>query len=681
MESCPSSSSVITTKSDVNDTPNGTNHCTDEQYLIWCARNKSKEYASKSWLLTAKTLFPHEVAFHFEAYEIEKSGKDVKEAAKCFSGLFNEFPNDLCVCNEIAAVTTALRSSDLTSEQEFLKEMFYSMSTDIQHRLLLLTANRSESAMEHCRLMLLLLTNFPNTTVQKHGLELMDTLITAEKHIFEQNPVNCYRKLLVCNLTPLLVNIELSPKQSFRLLFKSLEFYICYLTTGVTQIKDLPENECKIENPWKNLLFIYENLAAKLGWELSSIFSNAWTKEMAWQKITHYIHCHPQVLTNDAHCRPVVYSMNLLFLNSLHEYHNKIYEGNMILVEIPLEVYNTRNVVAESPLKRAKIKQVEDDIVLTAQNKNVPVNTFIYAFKCWDLFHNADSFEREFLKVTQTLRLEVWVKRFLQDVYLYKGLYKECLINLGFNEEPLKKNIHLITAYFWLKQYVRMIEGIVEIIQLLNQMNDTPAASIGVTSSNVTVSNSDDFSYSGFAGHKHSSRHLHFLYLNKDNILKYVTKLLIIALRKNSADLGVDNGLTDGHVLVLLQLDWPNEKHIFKDITEHIRVSRRFSYSLFMKYIVNIEILEEFMSLSTEHGGSVTLDIMIPSNNQLINQRRMSTRGVDKGAKEDFKMAMRRQTARWNENISSLVMRFITTEKDLLEHCLACPSRIGTDLI
>ena len=42
----------------------------------------------------------------------------------------------------------------------------------------------------------------------------------------------------------------------------------------------------------------------------------------------------------------------------------------------------------------------------------------------------------------------------------------------------------------------------------------------------------------------------------------------------------------------------------------------------------------------------------------------MTTRWGDKGAREDFRAAMKRQTARNNENISDLVIRFMLQERD-----------------
>lgn len=65
----------------------------------------------------------------------------------------------------------------------------------------------------------------------------MDTLLSAEKHSHASNqPVNSYRKLLVCDLLPLLrvenSSIEFSSKLLFKLLHKSTEFYLCSLDSS-----------------------------------------------------------------------------------------------------------------------------------------------------------------------------------------------------------------------------------------------------------------------------------------------------------------------------------------------------------------------------------------------------------------------------------------------------------------
>lgn len=49
--------------------------------------------------------------------------------------------------------------------------------------------------MEHCQLMLLLLNMFPQK-IGYHGVKLIETLFSAEKHGHYQSPVNGYRQLL-----------------------------------------------------------------------------------------------------------------------------------------------------------------------------------------------------------------------------------------------------------------------------------------------------------------------------------------------------------------------------------------------------------------------------------------------------------------------------------------------------
>ncbi len=87
-----------------------TSGISDEEYLVLRAKETDKNpYRSKAWTLTARTLFPQNFGvqvrtggfnlrsfriianfgsiFQFEAYLIEKSNGNAKEAAKIFSEL------------------------------------------------------------------------------------------------------------------------------------------------------------------------------------------------------------------------------------------------------------------------------------------------------------------------------------------------------------------------------------------------------------------------------------------------------------------------------------------------------------------------------------------------------------------------------------------------------------------
>jgi hypothetical protein len=108
---------------------------------------------------------------------------------------------------------------------------------------------------------------------------LVDTLISAEKHSHDGNfPLNAYRKLLVCELLPLLATenakVDLSSKLLQKLLYKAVEFYFCYLglSPGTTQ-----DGESKIEDPWRRLFSVIEFIGKQLEWEPYLVnFSNNW---------------------------------------------------------------------------------------------------------------------------------------------------------------------------------------------------------------------------------------------------------------------------------------------------------------------------------------------------------------------------------------------------------------------
>lgn len=70
--------------------------------------------------------------------------------------------------------------------------------------------------------------------------KLADTLLTTEKHSHYQTPVNCFRKLLVVDLLPTLLNsrtIDVPQKQLYRLILKSVEFYVSWFAGGSTLIQ------------------------------------------------------------------------------------------------------------------------------------------------------------------------------------------------------------------------------------------------------------------------------------------------------------------------------------------------------------------------------------------------------------------------------------------------------------
>ncbi|GLH03759.1 Integrator complex subunit 10 [Gryllus bimaculatus] len=596
------------------------NSVTDEEYLVLKAKSvlSHDPCAAKAWMITAKTLFPSNFGVQFEAYQIEKSARSVKEAAKCFGDIFKNFQEERELWQEIQALTTALRSENGDSNYSFLREMFSHIPQDVQRDLLLVSADRSEDTMEHCRLLLLLLRQFPRSVVE-HGPPLVDTLMTAEKHSHYQNA-------------------------------------------------DLPDVESKIDDPWKNLFAIQEMTAKKLGWELSSLSSGTWSKDSYWQKLLQFRQTIVQ--TDDPTYMKhmiLLYYTTTFFLFCLHEYVVSLETGvgdmPLLLVEAFCSRQDQEDSIGEPKAKRRKLDGDESSTPLITVAKppvgqSVPpvVHNYIMAVRCWDLLHSTEYLEREFTKLSQHLRLNnTWLQGFLIDTAIYKGKFQEAIEKILFQEttastDCLQKNLRLASTYHSLGQHSACMEHVLQIVSALP---------VPVTSLQLSLSLQQP---------SRSGRHLHYLPMHRTQILQYCVKLLVSALKQSLSKPNVDADLIMGHIFTLLQFDWPLEEDLAIQLLERIHQHGSFSYSLFQTYIINVDLLEEFMYLSTEQGGSVGLDV-VPTT-QTVSQRRISTRGVDKGVKEDFKQAMKRQAARSEEPLDSLIIKFLGNERELLLHSL-----------
>ncbi|KAM7293620.1 C2 domain-containing protein 5 isoform X1 [Ixodes scapularis] len=149
---------------------------------------------------------------------------------------------------------------------------------------------------EHCRLMLLLLRKFPEKVVE-HGVKLIDTLQMAEKHGHCQTPLNQFRKLLVCDVAPLVLKlgVDLPIKQMYRLIHKCIEFYTVYIHAPNKAKLDLsmklsPEAEAGSPEAdlWRQLLSFVGLASHRLHWELADLVSepgSAGVSDSQWQRL------------------------------------------------------------------------------------------------------------------------------------------------------------------------------------------------------------------------------------------------------------------------------------------------------------------------------------------------------------------------------------------------------------
>ena len=186
------------------------------------------------------------------------------------------------------------------------------------------------------------------------------------------------------------------------------------------------------------------------------------------------------------------------------------------------------------------------------------------------------------------------------------------------------------------------------------------------------------------------SRHVHFLPFTRQSILSYCCRLLIHILKDRCLnDIGnTKNDFAIGHVIVLLQYCYPEEKDLLNMLLHRIKLKDTFTYPIFCNYVIHIQFLEEFAyivnagcsnngaaPMGTALGGTgVVLDICNPdlnkSSESVGSSRRLGTRGANKGEKTEVRAALKKQVARSYESLDVLIADFLTKNRDSIFQCL-----------
>ncbi|XP_014214813.1 integrator complex subunit 10 [Copidosoma floridanum] len=617
-----------------------------EDYLIRRANEalSTDIHSAKSWLITAKSLFPHSAKVQFEAYRIEKLSKNVAEAAKCFSEMFQNFPNDKEIWKEIERLTFSLRTEQCDEDSQFLSLIFQYLPQDLQHRLLIMTADHSEDTMEHCKLLLLLLKRFPQT-VATYGPRLVETLLTAEKHSHSGKAVNEFRKLLACEALPILGSapVELNPKLSLRLLCKAVEFYFACIQQP---------QDSQVARPWDFMFQVIELMGQKLGWELSNFFSTAWNRDTYCDRLQKFASAHTNELnhssgiTEDPIVRQLLLCSIIVMVRVLTE-HTALINSDQLPYCLVEAFADPVTLVTEPKVKKRK-REEPLGVVITCDGEYNGHGLALFV-KLYDLVHSTDNMQRECSKIIQQMRLESWLNPFLNDLTMYKGLHHDLLLRLPQETNPVCMQLRMASSCFSVKDYKTMVDYVTCVVSSLPNVE-------GKVSNKLTVP---------------AARHLHYLTLARYPIVQYCCKLLLSAIKDSFSWPGGGGDLALGHALVLMQIDWPQEVQFLHVILERILNRRSLSYPLFTAYVINVDILEELAYIwSDDHvGGGVFLDIATTTG--VLQNRRISTRNADKGQREEIKQIIRRQVARDGvDALDELLQRFILNEKKALQHSL-----------
>lgn len=622
---------------------------TDEEYMMTKAKSflETDCYRCRSWLLTAKSMFPNNFGIHFECYEIEKNLRCVQRAARCFSCLLEDFPNEAILWKEIENFTPILCMdiSCLSEEQTFFREMFSALPLSIQQKLLSVCAERSEDTMEHCRLVLLLLNRFPQSSTEL-ALKLMDTMITAEKHNQCPNVINCYRKILVCDLGPLLVSTStLNQKNLYKMLTKTTEFYITYAMGGHSIIQNLPDTENYIKTPWEDLFASCERIGKKLSWELRSVLSQS-DKRKAWKKVSSFAKKFVIASNNSELSKQLVFCGMILFVRHVFDYNKslKIENGSEYLLVKAIKGPKVQ--INKPPLKQAVLSiatKLNESLIGITDDSSEVLDHFKMAFNYWELLTNKEPMCTDYWKLSAQIKVDTFIGQFLNDIEFYQGKYKNLFKAVPVHES-IRKSLSLVTLYYCVQEFKKCTEHIFEVVDQIESLS-----LYGSVSTEIANPPED--------------REMYYIQIAKLPVLQYCVKIMVQILYNQLSNYPSTSDILIGHLLVLSQMVWPEGKAIAEDMYNHIEKLPLFTYPQFSAYITNIDIIEHFMAMFIENDKCV-LNVFPCVASSL--SPRISTRGAGKGVKEEFRSTLKKQVKRWSEPVDETMLLFFKNERESL---------------
>lgn len=573
--------------------------------------------------------------------------KNLEAAARCFSYIVLTFQNQPLLWTEISKVTEALRlpeSDGLTEEHSFYLKMFQYISYNVQHKILLLTANHLENSLDHCRLILLLMKRFPQA-IPQHARCLLETLITG---IGSAN-AHQYRDLLINDSLPLILQKppELPSNLLNMVIAITIEHYVEQL---LVSSGDGHVTEC-----WRKIFETMEMCGRLLKWEKFVAFSRSYSKDVYWTRLVQIMSSAASSPVRDS--KQIFYTSIVVYINSLQQYminvsrkEDKTEGGTGGHPEFLL-VEALRDLTAVPPKRRHSDAFNQDSIKIIVSEpcpQETP-NCLITAAHCWQLMNSNELLQIETNQLLVRLPISAWVTRFISDLAVYLGRPDEfqAILKTSSVRDGLEKDVKLLSLAVLQNNLGTQTVGplIVNIVKELAQSYATPEIPQGEYLKDPAMN----------AG---SGRNLVLLPMTKRSILQYCVRILISKLSARMHNLMAEpSDAVLGYLLVLLQLNWPSGMPLASQVFNLITTKRSFTFLPFSKYIILTDFIEEFSYMWSQQGGEVNLEFT--SNPKTRNY---GTRRADKGVKDDFKQILRDQIHRSHEDIDLLIILFILQE-------------------
>ncbi|XP_035983388.1 integrator complex subunit 10 isoform X2 [Fundulus heteroclitus] len=742
----------------------------DCEFLVKRARELVSDdpCAAKAWLITARTLYPTDFNIQYEMYSIERNAERTASAGRLLYDMFINFPDQPVVWREISVITAALRSDSQDKQAQFLRALFETLPARVQCEMLLKATEQCFNTLEKAEMLLLLLKRFPESVVQ-HGVNLGETLLEAEASENVESPVNCFRKLFVCDVLPLVINnmdMRLPASLMQKYILKAAEFYIGYVTRGPSAdvqtqgsqdgaslkspgvsrgsqrfvIDGLSEKSSVVADPWERLLDILTVVGARCEWQGDKGQRSYVDMLQRVKELCRYL-LGLEGETRSRCCSQVVICAALVLFRSAYLYVSAVQpslfqgvgamtSGPWILVEDLSSVYSDVE-VDRAALKHAHKKRkladgrektiVRTDLKSSGRQKTLhssddeeglgkgrgrhilvskadmpnwseTLESFRTARESWDLLHSHDGLEAEFKKICAAWKTEswLWFRIFLTDMIIYQGHYRKALSSLHQmaavqQPQPAQQSptgqaslehhralIQQASCHYALGEYRMACEKLLDVVSGLVPPNQE-----------LTKVTEDQ---SRIKSKTRRGNDLRLLPCTSRAVLPFCLQLMLACFKLRTFTDSRDD-LSLGHVVVLLQHDWPRGEMLFLKAIDKICQQGGFQYENFFNYVTNIDMLEEFAYLRTPEGGRIQLELL-PNQGMLIknpspalgvelntlllqgvqtmDRHHTVTRGITKGVKEDFRLAMERQVSRCGENLLSVLHRFCINEKIII---------------
>uniref|UniRef100_UPI00398F2F8B integrator complex subunit 10 isoform X2 n=1 Tax=Pristiophorus japonicus TaxID=55135 RepID=UPI00398F2F8B len=685
----------------------------------------------------------------YEMYTIERNAERTASAGRLLYDMFVNFPDQPMVWREISVITAALRNDAQDKQTQFLRGLFETLPGRIQCEMLLKATEQCFNTLERAEMLLLLLRRFPESVVQ-HGVSLGETLLEAENLDDQDSPVNCFRKLFVCDVLPLIINnpdVRLPANLLYQYLHKAAEFYIGYVTRSLslesqhqgsqdtTDIKSptkrstqkyiiegLTEKSSLIVEPWDRLFEILSIVAMRCEWQMDKANRNCSEILHRMKDLCRYINS----FDDEGHRKykhQVVYSAMLVFFKNAFQYVGSI-QPSLFQASSPssnlvpfILLDDLSNIYGDVDSDRSKhihkrrklgdgrektLSSDDEECSGKGRNRHIVVNkielpnsidvleSFKVARESWELLHSQEALEKEFTRICMSWKTEtwLWLRIFITDMIIYQGQYRKAI-----------NSLHQLGALQGAQQHV-VIQGALEQQRAFIQMAachfalgeyrmtcdkvlDVMCSVIPCTQDVVKVQEEIPKVKPRFR----KASDLKLLPCTSKAMMPYCLQLML-ACFKLRAFTDIRDDLALGHVIVLLQLDWPRGENLFLKAIDKICQQGSFQYENFFNYVTNIDMLEEFAYLRTTEGGKIHLELLpnqgiliknsspplgvlpqefkLQPSSQTADRHHTVTRGITKGVKEDFRLAMERQVSRCGENLMVVLHRFCINEKIIL---------------